>query len=1515
MIKTRSRIAAVFLTLAMTFAMLPMSVFAASDSPTQTTVIETETSDQDSSDASRSAYAGQSTAKDDSDTSDSTTQDFSSSVKDNEFSWDQVEYEVTSVFVTGSTAFVSYSAETEALLVVSIFYDNDYACKLVGSGHATVSADEKTVEVSLSADLADVPSDEYLVEAYLIHPTAYYPLSYRYSSWRDNPSYVPSDDDDDDIDFGPHPSIIYLPEGIAHIKGEGTMVVKDGILWKENTEASDNLKSVIIYPGVTSICDDAFISCVNLSSVTIPTTVTSIGRQAFFKCTELSTIYYEGTDDQWHAIDITDGNDVLGNANIVYNTEIIDDSDPDAPGSGSGAALPASGSSDTVAPITDQSPYLLTLTPKAIYPDYTHNFVDEDMDYRFARFDNVAPDTDYTFVVVKDSNAEDLFDPENVYYVGILHSDYTGEYLGAWYKMREEDDNAAIMIYGNPQESLCNATVTAPAVMYNGESQEPDITVTLNGKKLTKDEDYVVPFDGASNAGTYVFYVYGKGAYRDYATGTFSIMAPTLTLNLTAVTVQKDKTAEITGSFSPDDTGDAIVSWTSANEAIATVDEEGVITGVAKGKTTVTARAASGTTATVAVTVVDNAKPTTSITLKKTELSLTLSRSKLNPTATLSATIKGNSAGKTWYSDNPSVANVTSSGKVTAYKEGVANIYCRTADGTVSDPCVVTVGWFFIDTNSEDVVNNIAYVNKGQQIRLNVIGSHGGDVTWKSSNAKISDIVEISTSDDNPAIFSALKKGTVTITATSKTDKKVKDTLKLTVVEPTQTLAFNKSNKSSVYVGSTITLKTVVDKGTNDPISWESDNPLVATVTNKGVVKGVRQGTANITAYTAGPEPLEITVPITVRSKAQVLEMRDYVAGMVTEATGDTFTVDVASPSPCNDTITWTTSNAKVLAITGYSNDNRTISVKAGSKAGTATITAKSGSGKRVAVKVTVMNPTYTAEDITLNMTSADIYVGKSVTAKIKSVTPKTAKTSVAYWGSTDESVAKVDSTGKITGVGPGTAYIYCRTIDYLYKSFPITVRSKVTAINFDAASKTAAVGETIRLDGIITPEYSNDTLTWKSSSTKVAEIVSTSGSTAWVKGNAKGIATITLKAGSGKSKTIKVNVVNDPSVVSLTLWGSAYDQSFLRQTADAWAEEYADEHDDVSRVSVSVQVKGEDAAGEAAAKNPAAAADLYGVANDQIAALVQANAIKALSSDEAQSVADQDGESVFTSTLYNGSSYGFPYAPNTAEILYYNKDLYTDNEVASLNEMLAKDLGNNTINLGADINNSWNAMTWFATAGAELYTGGDKTVNTLNKPEVTNMFIWLKQQIDNEKIVDFDSSEEAVNLLKDRKVGAVFYGAWAAGQFEEALGDKLGVTALPSVTIDNVCYNQHLTCFGGSSLLVLNAKGKNTDAASSLAQYITNEQNQLKRFQMTGRVPVAPSLAETPEIASHAALAAEVAQGAYTITNDALNGTAEYWNLAGDFLFDFYNGNIETANLQTRLDAMVAQMQANVGA
>ena len=125
------------------------------------------------------------------------------------------------------------------------------------------------------------------------------------------------------------------------------------------------------------------------------------------------------------------------------------------------------------------------------------------------------------------------------------------------------------------------------------------------------------------------------------------------------------------------------VDWTTSDETIATVDENGIVTGVGLGTAYITATSVNGVTAVCKVNV---KKAPGSISLDKSELTL-----HVHSSYTFTKTLTSNSATSfKWTSSAPDVVRVYSTGKIVAQKSGTAVITVTTHNGKTAS-CTVTV--------------------------------------------------------------------------------------------------------------------------------------------------------------------------------------------------------------------------------------------------------------------------------------------------------------------------------------------------------------------------------------------------------------------------------------------------------------------------------------------------------------------------------------------------------------------------------------------------------------------------------------------------------------------------------------------------------------------------------------------------------------------------------------------------------------------------------------------------------
>lgn len=163
------------------------------------------------------------------------------------------------------------------------------------------------------------------------------------------------------------------------------------------------------------------------------------------------------------------------------------------------------------------------------------------------------------------------------------------------------------------------------------------------------------------------------------------IAVTSVTLNKSSLKLKEGESEKLTATVKPDNATDKTVTWSSSDESVATVDNEGTVSAIKAGTANISATAGEKT-AKCAVTVYKEI-PVTSLELNKTTLSLVAGE-----TASLVATVKPDDATDktvTWNSYDTSIATVNSEGKVTAVGKGSTTI--TASAGNYSSSCKVFV--------------------------------------------------------------------------------------------------------------------------------------------------------------------------------------------------------------------------------------------------------------------------------------------------------------------------------------------------------------------------------------------------------------------------------------------------------------------------------------------------------------------------------------------------------------------------------------------------------------------------------------------------------------------------------------------------------------------------------------------------------------------------------------------------------------------------------------------------------
>ena len=335
------------------------------------------------------------------------------------------------------------------------------------------------------------------------------------------------------------------------------------------------------------------------------------------------------------------------------------------------------------------------------------------------------------------------------------------------------------------------------------------------------------------------------------------VLTSAITLDKTSVSMLEGRTEILTASVEPSGSARAL-NWTTSDENVVTVDGIGIITAVAAGTATITAEAAdnTGVSAVCQVTVT---KPVSAITLDKNSASVLAGK-----TVAIKATVKPDDAGNkavSWISSDKKVATVDAKGVVKCIAKGSVTITATAKDGSgVKAACKITVRQ---PVTKITLNKTSASILKGKTVTLKATAAPAAanvkSVTWTTSNKKVATVTA-------NGVVKGIAKGTATITTTAKDGSGVKATCKVTVKQPVTKLTINKT-KLTVKTGKTATLKvTVAPSNANDKsLKWTTSNSKIATVTQKGVVKGIKKGTVTITAAAKDGSGKKVTCTVTVQ--------------------------------------------------------------------------------------------------------------------------------------------------------------------------------------------------------------------------------------------------------------------------------------------------------------------------------------------------------------------------------------------------------------------------------------------------------------------------------------------------------------------------------------------------------------------------------------------------------------------------------------------------------------------------
>lgn len=346
-----------------------------------------------------------------------------------------------------------------------------------------------------------------------------------------------------------------------------------------------------------------------------------------------------------------------------------------------------------------------------------------------------------------------------------------------------------------------------------------------------------------------------------------------------------------------------------------------------------------------------------------------------------------------------------------------------------------------------------------------------------------------------------------------------------------------KHGDETVYVGESTTIslgsayQSTLARATGISYRWSSSSAISVTSSTKNyaTIKGLSATTSGKVYYYCSYyidgyyRTMDFYWDVVVKNSTIYVTSvsLSQTSATITEGNSLSLSASVYPSNATNRSVTWSSSSSSVASVSSSG-------VVYGNSAGTATITCRAadGSGCYANCYVTVKSISPTSVSIPATLTLKN---GASSTIT-PTLYPSNAKTTYT-WTSSNASVATVNSSGKVTAKGVGTARITVETANGLSDYCDVTVeRVYPTSITLSSSEATIEIGKSKTLTYSLNPTGATAEVIWESESPNIATVTQNGVVTA----TSAGVTNITVTTDNGMSATCKIIVPAVPESISL---------------------------------------------------------------------------------------------------------------------------------------------------------------------------------------------------------------------------------------------------------------------------------------------------------------------------------------------------------------------------------------------
>lgn len=610
-----------------------------------------------------------------------------------------------------------------------------------------------------------------------------------------------------------------------------------------------------------------------------------------------------------------------------------------------------------------------------------------------------------------------------------------------------------------------------------------------------------------------------------------------MTLDRTSLVLSIGQSARIVATIEPANATDKTLHWMSSDESVATVDDAGNVTAKDYGKTTIVVTTADGGIMAKCEVSVPKTM-VTKLTLENEDTEITR---KLNETVQLKASVwplEATNPALRWSSNNEAVASVDENGLVTALSYGEAVISVSTVDGSELSSSLKVVVKNPLGGITLSPTSIVLYEYEQQPLTLTFTPEDAEDksVIWSSSDESVAVV--------SYGVVHAVKagKGKATISVKALAGD-FEATCEVTVKCKVAGVKLDE-HEITLKEGSSQKLEaTVYPSRVSDlTVKWESENPTIAVVNDKGTVTALVPGTTKVTATSNEDNSFSDVCIVNVEQVVTNVTGITVSPASLNMTVGDKqqLSATIKPADATNGEYSWSTSDANIASVTA---DGLVTAVSAGSA--TICVTSKDG-GYHANCNVKVRNK---VDKITVSGDKDHIYIGQ--TAQLSYAVEPAGSDVEIEWASLNPEAATVSVSGVVTGKAKAsTAKIVARTKDKTVVSneYSIEVRKAVEKISPSVTTMGLFEGDSKALSVAVLPtDASYRGYTFETSSQDGASVVFSNDMVSAV---TPGVVTITFKPedeaalAKGVSASTVVTVwqhvqsisITKPSTAELTL-------------------------------------------------------------------------------------------------------------------------------------------------------------------------------------------------------------------------------------------------------------------------------------------------------------------------------------------------------------------------------------------